>query len=76
MIAEPCKDFGGGNPLSTSWDGRSASIDSRRRYQGTDRRFAGHQGPEVVQYVALIIRQDDGVHQAILQNVGDPDYFF
>lgn len=70
------KDFGGGNPLSTSWDGRSASIDSRADIKELIAASPDISAQKWYNTVALIIRQDDGVHQAILQNVGDPDYFF
>jgi len=70
------KNFGGGNPLSTSWDGRSASIDSRDDIKELIAASPDIKAQKWYDTLALVIRQDDGVHQVILQNVGDPNYFF
>ena len=68
-------DVRGGNPLSTSWDGRAATVDSRADLKELIAASKDVKAVDWGETLALRIKQDDGVHAVILQNIGDADYF-
>ena len=69
------KGIGGGNPLSVSADGTSATIDSRADVKELIAASPDISTQKWGSTLALIIDQDDGTHSVVLQNVGDPNYF-
>lgn len=69
------KQQSGGNPLQVSGDGLTATIDSRADIKELIAASPDISTQNWDDTLALIIKQDDGVHSVILHDIGDPGYF-